>query len=190
MTEVEMADSVVIYLCFKHSVLDQIACIIYLQLLRLCLSTGSETELPTRYMALVSCTSNTVSLSFRRLPSSFKCFYQCSVSLIVVYERYDAKTYFITEEIEHYNPCCKVFHTCISLQLTYCHVYTGFELVIGFIDQLQIGNTSNCTAIINSHTRQFITARTKSSKSAVFTSRCLVTAFPFLSVPERSSFLG
>jgi hypothetical protein len=34
----------------------------------------------------------------------------------------------------------------------------------------------NYRAIANSHTQQYITARTKSSGSSVFTSRCLVTA--------------
>jgi hypothetical protein len=54
----------------------------------------------------------------------------------------------------------------------YCHVYevwlyTGFGLVIGFTGHLQIVTTSKYSAIINSHTQQFVTARTKSSHSAV-----------------------
>jgi hypothetical protein len=51
-----------------------------------------------------------------------------------------------------------------------------FGFVIGFIEHLQIVTTSNYSAIANSHTLQFITARSKSSQSAVFNSRCLVTA--------------
>jgi hypothetical protein len=43
----------------------------------------------------------------------------------------------------------------------------GFGLVIGFIDNLRIITTSNYSAITNSHTLQFTTARTKSSQSAV-----------------------
>jgi hypothetical protein len=51
----------------------------------------------------------------------------------------------------------------------------GFGLIIGFIESLQIVTTSKYSAVANSHTLQFITARTKSAQSAVFTSRCLVT---------------
>jgi hypothetical protein len=40
-------------------------------------------------------------------------------------------------------------------------------LVIGFIELLQIVTTSNYSAIANSHTQQFTTARTKSSQFAV-----------------------
>jgi hypothetical protein len=43
----------------------------------------------------------------------------------------------------------------------------AFGLVIGFIDQLQIIATSNSSAIANSHTLQFTTARTKPSQSAL-----------------------
>jgi hypothetical protein len=53
MIEVEITDTHVSYLCFKHSVLDHTARIIYLQLLLLCVSTGSEMKLPTRCMTLV-----------------------------------------------------------------------------------------------------------------------------------------
>jgi hypothetical protein len=42
-----------------------------------------------------------------------------------------------------------------------------FELVIKFIEHLQILTTSNYSAIANSHTQQFITSRTKSSHSVV-----------------------
>jgi hypothetical protein len=51
-----------------------------------------------------------------------------------------------------------------------------YSLVIVFIDNLQIVTTSDYSAIGNSHTRQFIRARTKISQFA-FTSRCLLTAF-------------
>jgi hypothetical protein len=61
----------------------------------------------------------------------------------------------------------------------YCHAYewleTGFGLVIGFTDYLQIVTTSNYSAIANSHNLQFTTARTMSFHSAVVTSCCLVT---------------
>jgi hypothetical protein len=43
----------------------------------------------------------------------------------------------------------------------------GFELVIGFTDHLQDVTTSNYTAIANSHTPQFTTARTKPFRSTV-----------------------
>jgi hypothetical protein len=43
----------------------------------------------------------------------------------------------------------------------------AFGLVIGFIEHLQIVTTSKSSAIDNSHTLQFTTARTKSSQSAV-----------------------
>jgi hypothetical protein len=42
-----------------------------------------------------------------------------------------------------------------------------FGLVIGFIENLQIVNTSNYSAIANSHNLQFTTARNKSSQTAV-----------------------
>jgi hypothetical protein len=45
---------------------------------------------------------------------------------------------------------------------------------MGFIDHLQIVTTSNYSAISNSHTLQFTTARTKSSQFA-FARRFLVT---------------
>jgi hypothetical protein len=55
---------------------------------------------------------------------------------------------------------------------------TGFGLVIGFIDYLQIVTTSNFSAIANSHTLQFTTRHTKYFPACgVFTSRFLVTAF-------------
>jgi hypothetical protein len=40
-------------------------------------------------------------------------------------------------------------------------------MITGFIEHLQIENTSNYSAIANSHTQQFTTARTKSSQPAV-----------------------
>jgi hypothetical protein len=46
----------------------------------------------------------------------------------------------------------------------------------GFIEHLQIVTTSNYTAIANSYTQQFTTARTVFSVCCVFTSRCLITA--------------
>jgi hypothetical protein len=54
---------------------------------------------------------------------------------------------------------------------------TVFGLVTRFIEHLytQLVSTSNYSAITDPHTLQFATARTKSSQSAVFTSRCLVT---------------
>jgi hypothetical protein len=50
----------------------------------------------------------------------------------------------------------------------------GFGLVIGFIEGLQIGSTSNYSAIANSHNLQFTTAHTNSSQF-VFTSRFAAT---------------
>jgi hypothetical protein len=44
---------------------------------------------------------------------------------------------------------------------------TGCGLVIGFIEHLQIVTTRNYSAIANSHTLQFTTARTKPSQSAM-----------------------
>jgi hypothetical protein len=52
-----------------------------------------------------------------------------------------------------------------------------FGLVIGFIDHAHIVTASTYGAIANSHTLQFITARTKSSVCCVLTSRYLLTAF-------------
>jgi hypothetical protein len=59
----------------------------------------------------------------------------------------------------------------------------------------QLVTTSNYSVITDSHTLQFTTARTNSSQSDVFTSRCLVTSSngrrsPFLSVPELSLCLS
>jgi hypothetical protein len=45
---------------------------------------------------------------------------------------------------------------------------TGFGWVIGFIVHLQIITTSNYSAVANSHTLQFSTARTNCSQFAVF----------------------
>jgi hypothetical protein len=39
-------------------------------------------------------------------------------------------------------------------------LWTGFGLVIGFIEHLQIVTTSSYSAIANSHIQQYITART------------------------------
>jgi hypothetical protein len=62
----------------------------------------------------------------------------------------------------------KYYHVCEWLQ-------TGFGLIIQVIEHLQIVTTSNYSAITNSHTLQFTTARTKSSQSDIFISHCLVT---------------
>jgi hypothetical protein len=43
----------------------------------------------------------------------------------------------------------------------------GFGLIIGFIDHLQIVTASNYSAVANSHTLRFTTARSKSCQSAV-----------------------
>jgi hypothetical protein len=43
----------------------------------------------------------------------------------------------------------------------------GFELVIGFIKLLQDVTTNKYSAIANSRTQQFTTARTKSSQFAI-----------------------
>jgi hypothetical protein len=65
-----------------------------------------------------------------------------------------------------------------------------FELVAGFIENVQIVTTSNYRAIANSHTQQFTTARTKSSHSAfVFTSRCMATVFNAAD-PSTSMFIS
>jgi hypothetical protein len=53
----------------------------------------------------------------------------------------------------------------------YCHVYewlyTGFGLVIGFVDHSQIVTTINYSTLTNSLTQQFTTTCTKSSQTAV-----------------------
>jgi hypothetical protein len=49
-------------------------------------------------------------------------------------------------------------------------LYTGFGLVTGFIEHLQIVTTSNFGAVANSYNLQFTTARTKPSQSAVSSS--------------------
>jgi hypothetical protein len=46
-------------------------------------------------------------------------------------------------------------------------LYTGFGLLVGFVDHLQIVTTINYSAISNSHILQFTTARTESSHSAL-----------------------
>jgi hypothetical protein len=45
--------------------------------------------------------------------------------------------------------------------------HTGFGLVIGFVAHLKLVTTINYRAIVDSHSLQFTTARTKSSQSAV-----------------------
>jgi hypothetical protein len=50
----------------------------------------------------------------------------------------------------------------------------GSGLVLGFSEHLQTITAHNYSAITNSHTLQFAAAHTKSSRSAVFTSHCLV----------------
>jgi hypothetical protein len=42
----------------------------------------------------------------------------------------------------------------------------GFELLTGFIEHIRIVTTSNYSAITNSHTQHFSTARPKSSQTA------------------------
>jgi hypothetical protein len=54
----------------------------------------------------------------------------------------------------------------------YCHMHRvrlqmGFGLIIAITEHLQIVITCNYSAIANSHTLQFITARSKSFQSAV-----------------------
>jgi hypothetical protein len=44
----------------------------------------------------------------------------------------------------------------------------GFGLVVRFAENLQIVTTSSYSAVANSHTLQFTTARTKYSQSSVF----------------------
>jgi hypothetical protein len=55
--------------------------------------------------------------------------------------------------------------------IKYSHVLqwlqTGFELVIGYFDQLQIVNTSNYSAIASSHTLHFTTERSTFFQSVV-----------------------
>jgi hypothetical protein len=52
----------------------------------------------------------------------------------------------------------------------------GFGLIIGCIEHLQIVTITNHSAIANSHTLQFTTARTKLSQSATVFTGCLITA--------------
>jgi hypothetical protein len=55
---------------------------------------------------------------------------------------------------------------------------TGFGLIIGYIEHLQIVTTSNYNAIANSHTPQFTTAHIKVfSVFCMFTGCRLITAF-------------
>jgi hypothetical protein len=68
------------------------------------------------------------------------------------------------------NETCQYYHLYERLQ-------TGFGLVIEFIDQLQIVTTSNYSAVANSHTLQFTTARAVFSVCCIFTGCRLVTAF-------------
>jgi hypothetical protein len=64
---------------------------------------------------------------------------------------------------------------CVNIVRILWRVITDrFGLITEFSEHLQIVTTSNYSVIANSHTQQFITARTQ---SAVFTSRSLVTAF-------------
>jgi hypothetical protein len=65
----------------------------------------------------------------------------------------------------------------------------GFGLVIGFIAHLQLGITSNCSAIADSLTLQFTTACTVLSVCCVFTGCHLVTA-PNVIDSSASVFYG
>jgi hypothetical protein len=64
---------------------------------------------------------------------------------------------------------------------------TGSELVIGFIQHLQIKTTSNYSTIADSHMQQLTTAHAKPSQSAVFTVCFLVMAFNNVA-PSASMF--
>jgi hypothetical protein len=67
-----------------------------------------------------------------------------------------------------------MFHACVGMFMIYPHTelhivtcMSDYRLVIGFIELLQNVTTNNNGANTNSHTLQFITARTKSSQSAI-----------------------
>jgi hypothetical protein len=56
---------------------------------------------------------------------------------------------------------------CVNIAMILWSVTTeGFGLVIGFIEYLQVVTTCNYSAIANSRTQQFITARTQSAVSS------------------------
>jgi hypothetical protein len=61
----------------------------------------------------------------------------------------------------------EIYRCILSTIELYCHVYerlyTGFGLVIVFIEHLQIVTTSNSSTISNSHPLQFTTGSTKFS---------------------------
>jgi hypothetical protein len=79
--------------------------------------------------------------------------------------------------------CLIINHSVIRW---YCHVYewlqTGFELVILFIEQLQIVTTSKCSPIANSHPEQFTKAHTNYTQFTV-TSVVVWQRLPTADVP-------
>jgi hypothetical protein len=71
----------------------------------------------------------------------------------------------------------------------YDWLQTGFDWQLDLLNSYRSVTTSNYICFTNSRTLQFTTARTESSQSAVFTSRCLVATSngghsPYLQVPE------
>jgi hypothetical protein len=69
---------------------------------------------------------------------------------------------------------------------TYRHVYEWFRSEIGFIDHLQMVNTSNGNTITNFHTLQISAAQVKSFQSA-FICRFLVTDPNSFCAPIKTS---
>jgi hypothetical protein len=65
----------------------------------------------------------------------------------------------------------------------------GFGLVIGFTEHLQIVTTSHYSAIANSHTLQFTTARIKSSQSVVSSQVVAWLRIPTMSSVSVLTFL-
>jgi hypothetical protein len=66
-------------------------------------------------------------------------------------------------------PSCLWQITTVKFYIVTCmsDYRRGFGLVIEFIEHLQIVTTSNYSAVANSHTLQFTTARTNCPQSAV-----------------------
>jgi hypothetical protein len=103
------------------------------------------------------------------------------IEVLYLYIKYRFKSTDMSSQLNHVLSHFRTSHVFVPyFFLTCCHVYewlqTGFGLMNGFIDHLQMITTSNCNSLTGLHTLK-ITVTAAHLKFSVFTSRFLVTDF-------------